>query len=185
MTNLFYVNSLVFALLNTTSSKPENIAKSSHGGSVFFFLIIVVLGIAAYFFFTKQNKQKDSTNEEKDKKINALINKLKELEREVYPQFLAYCIYDMAIKHELPIEERKKLAQKYGDVKAMPVIEFTEKFSIEEYTYLDNAIKKYLKEKNYIPQNSNNINLRHQFSNYIYEKAKSEAKKIIEDETTK
>ena len=183
MTNLFYGNSLVFALLNTASSKTENISKSSHGGSSIFFLIIIVLGIAAYFFLAKQNKQKDSTNEEKDKKISALINKLKELEREVYPQFLAYCIYDMAIKHELPIEERKKLAQKYGDVKAMPVIEFAEKFSIEEYTYLDDAIKKYLKGKNYTPQNSNNINLRHQFSNYIYEKAKSEAKKIIENET--
>ncbi len=157
--------------------------------ALFWYLVgIGAIGVIVYLLVFK--RKRPSTTSVKSKKrefekteeeiIDELIKELARLEEKYYPEFLAYAMYrenkERGWDYKVKVEE--KIFEKYGKQLGMPTIDVFEIKSIH-FDYLDKAMEKYLREKGF--PIDHNKRMKKNFNNYLYTKAREQAKKEIEE----
>ena len=149
-----------------------------------FFGLCVIAGI---YYLHKLAKDSDPILNEEDVISESeikreIINKLKEIENNIYFEYLSYSIYNETNKQRLDdqsISELKKEHPDYGRYLSYPVIDWNREFDFlgKNFYLLDPTIQEHLKKNNYKVDPA--IILPNNFNNYLKAKAKKEAEAIV------
>ena len=146
---------------------------------------IIVAGAIAYKLYKSANlsskesasQKYEKADDSKEKYIKEFKEKLEEMEEKYKKDFLAYSMYNKANKYGLEYSVKEKIKIEYGSVLAMPTIDFAKELGIFGSRFSDEAILEYLKEKNYMFDNSKSPS--ENFRYYLLEKAEKQAEEEI------
>ncbi len=143
---------------------------------------IVAAGAIVYILYKlSDSSSKDSisqkTEDSKEKYIKEFKEKLERMEEKYKRDFLAYAMYNKAEECKLHSDIINKIEYEYGSVLGMPVIDFVEDLGRIGSRFSDEAILEYLKEKNYMVDNSKSPS--ENFKYYLLKKAEKQAEEEI------
>lgn len=158
--------------------------------------VIVLICVASliYFIFKLISKNKDAiqtkskTNlNKKTETIQNIMNKLTELQKELFPKYVSYYVNHLANEKQLDRTLINELYVKYGKVCNTPRVKWNDTFSFlkTDLYLLDESISKWLTQKGY--QVDSEIQANHNFVNYLKKISKEKAVedlKVFISETT-
>jgi hypothetical protein len=157
----------------------SNTAEKALWISLVLLVTIAVIASGSYLVSRKKGpiKSEEIERQKKEKAIKELIEKIEKIENEVYKDFLAYAMKEEVMKRSLPEEVEKKIFDKYGRVMGRPVVAFSERLSIMDFRFFDEAMFQYLESKGYPVDRSKSG--ADNFTDYMLKRATEQAKEEI------